>query len=90
MKGMNKFIVSVMIPHIPEDMRELIIQQEMAKVAELKNQKVVDQLILGNETKNAWMIINANNKEEISVIMKSLPIFPYLYIDQVIQLRNEE
>lgn len=79
-----------MIPHIPEDVKKLIIQQEMAKVAELKNQKVVDQLLLGEENRNAWMIINANNKDEVSDIMKSLPIFPYLYIDQTIQLRYEK
>ncbi|OLS22732.1 MAG: hypothetical protein HeimC2_28800, partial [Candidatus Heimdallarchaeota archaeon LC_2] len=50
---------------------EPLYQQEMAKVAELKNQKVVDQLIIGEESKNAWMIINANNKDEVSDIMKS-------------------
>ncbi len=86
---MNKYIVSVMIPHIPEDLNELIFRQELARVTELKKQKIVDQLILGEETKNAWMIINANDKDEVSGIMKSLPIFPYIQINQTIQLRNE-
>lgn len=86
---MNKYIVSVMIPHIPEDLKGPIIQQEMARVTELKKQKIVDQLIVGEKSKNAWMIINANNKDEVQTIMESLPIFPYLYIDQTIQLRIE-
>ena len=39
MKKMNKYIVSVEITHIPEDVREVVIQQEMAKVKELKKNK---------------------------------------------------
>ena len=88
MKKMNKYIVSVEMTHIPEDVKEAVIQQEMAKVKELKNQKIVDQLLLGEESRNAWMIINANNKDEVSAIMKSLPIFPYIQINQTIQLRS--
>ena len=87
---MNKYIVSVEITHIPADLREVVIHQELAKVKELKEQKIVDQLILGEENMNAWMIINANDKDEVSVVMKSLPIFPYLQINQTIKLRNEK
>ncbi len=85
---MNKYIVSVEITHIPEDLREVVIQQEMAKVKELKKQKIVDQLLLGEENRNAWMIINANDKDEVSGVMKSLPIFPYLHINHTIKLRD--
>ncbi|MCE7736425.1 MAG: hypothetical protein GPJ54_16210 [Candidatus Heimdallarchaeota archaeon] len=85
---MNKYIVSVEMTHIPEDIKEGVIQQEMAKVKELKKQMIVDQLLLGEEGRNAWMIINANDKDEVSGIMKSLPIFPYIQINQTIQLRS--
>ena len=60
----------------------------MAKVKELKEQKIVDQLLLGEDNRNAWMIINGNDKDEVSGVMKSLPIFPYIQINSTIKLRN--
>ena len=81
-------MVSVKIPFIPENIREEVQQAERKKVQELKEEGKVKQLFIGNTMKNAWMMFTVDNFEEVNEILESLPIFQYLYIDDIIPVRQ--
>ena len=86
MNNQQIYNVSVKIPFIPEDVKGNVLQQERQKIDQLKEQGVVKHLFISNSMNEAWMIINADNEESVMDLMRTLPIFPYLFIDKIVQL----
>lgn len=55
-----------------------LIPAEQAKVAQLKDQKIIDDVWVKKDLSGGYIRINAESDRQLQVLLNSLPLSPYL------------
>ena len=77
-----KFIVPfVFKPDNDPKVIAALVPGEQARVGELMQQGLIENMFLASDYKRGWMVLNVSNRLQAVEVLKSLPLYPYMGVE---------
>ena len=78
---MNKFMVEIKLENLPMDKIGELAPPEDAMIKEMMDAGVIEKGYVLSDLSGAYIIINAEDKQDATEHLEKLPMFPYMRIE---------